>query len=193
MKELQTRLPGVRLFELQAFSDERGFFLETYRAEWAAMLGVAEFIQDNHSRSRRGTVRGLHYQIGEGQAKLVRVVRGSIFDVVVDLRRTSPTYCQWEAFDLDDVSHRTLYIPVGFAHGFSVLSIVADVAYKVSRPYDPGAERTLVWNDGRVGVEWPERDPLLSPRDAAAPTLTEIEPELDAWAGDGEPGYLPAR
>lgn len=181
MKELQTRLPGVRLFELQAFSDERGFFLEAYLSEWAAMLGVEEFIQDNHSRSRRGTLRGLHFQVGDGQAKLVRVVRGAIFDVVVDVRRKSPTYGHWESFELEDTNHRMLYVPVGFAHGFYVLSTVADVTYKVNRPYDPRTERSLLWNDERIGVDWPEKEPLLSPRDATAHTLTQIEPELDDW------------
>ena len=139
MESVPTSLPGLRILEPAAFSDERGFFSETYRREWHAAAGIGaeeEFIQDNHSRSGKGVVRGMHFHIGAGVAKLVRCSRGRILDVAVDLRRGSPTYGRWEGVELDDERMRVLYVPVGFAHGFCVLSEVADVLYKQTRPQD---------------------------------------------------------
>jgi dTDP-4-dehydrorhamnose 3,5-epimerase len=187
MRTLPTRLDGPVLIEPAVHPDDRGFFCETYRREWHAQGGIPEheeFIQDNHSRSSRGVVRGMHFQIGAGVAKLVRCSRGAILDVLVDLRKGSPTYAQWEGFELDDVSMRLLYAPVGFAHGFCVLSEIADVAYKQTRYYDAAVERGIAWNDPDVAIQWPaDLELLASPRDDAAPRLSEIEQELPfRWA-----------
>lgn len=182
MQALPTRLEGPVLIEPEVHRDERGFFCETYRHDWLTAAGIPErepFIQDNHSRSSRGVVRGMHFQVGSGVAKLVRCSRGGILDVVVDLRRGSPTYGDWESFQLDDVFMRLLYVPVGFAHGFCVLSELADVAYKQTRYYDAAVERGIAWNDPEIGIEWPaELQLTASPRDAAAPRLSEIAQEL---------------
>ena len=178
-ESLPTKLDGVVLLEPAVHGDARGFMVETYRRDAWAELGVeAEFVQHNHSRSSRGTLRGLHFQTEPGQAKLVRCPRGRIVDVAVDLRRGSPTYGQWEAHELDDVRHRQLYVPVGFGHGFAVLSDVADVAYQLSSLYDPATEAGIAWDDPDVAVEWPVEDPLLSERDKAAPRLAEIADTL---------------
>lgn len=178
-RRLPTKLDGVVLLEPDVFGDERGFFVETYSRELWAEHGVeAEFVQHNHSRSGRGILRGLHFQTAPGQAKLLRCARGEIFDVAVDLRRDSPTYGQWEGHLLDDVSHRQLYVPVGFAHGFVVRSDVADVAYLVSSLYDPATEAGIAWDDPGVGVEWGVEEPILSGRDQNAPTLGEIADSL---------------
>jgi dTDP-4-dehydrorhamnose 3,5-epimerase len=159
--------------------DERGFLVETFSARDWAQAGVdVDFVQDNHSRSAAGILRGLHFQTEPGQAKLVRCLRGRIWDVAVDLRRDSPTFGEWEGHELDDVAHRQLLIPVGFAHGFCVLSEVADVHYKISTYYDPATEAGIAWDDPQVGVEWPLADPRVSERDANAPTLAEIEADL---------------
>jgi dTDP-4-dehydrorhamnose 3,5-epimerase len=178
----QTSLPGAVVLEPRVFPDERGFFVETYRHEWHAAAGTPpqeRFVQDNHSRSTRGVVRGMHFHIGEGVAKLVRCGRGRIVDVIVDLRRGSPTYARWEGIELDDSAMRVLYVPVGFAHGFCVLSDVADVLYKQSAYYDPAVERGIAWNDPEIAIEWPaEIEPIVSARDAAAPTLRELADEL---------------
>ena len=172
MRVTTTRLGGLLLVEPDVFSDERGFFLETYSAPALAVQGLSTgFVQDNHSRSVRDTIRGLHYQVGAGQAKLVRVARGRIWDVAVDIRRDSPTFGSWEAVELDDVEHRQVYVPVGFAHGFCVLSDVADVCYKVSSVYDAELERGLLWNDPAIGISWPVSSPLLSERDRHNPSL----------------------
>ncbi len=153
--------------------------VESFRRDAWAEIGVeAEFVQHNHSRSRRGTLRGIHFQTAPGQAKLVRCARGEILDVAVDLRRDSPTYGQWEAHVLDDVEHHQLYVPVGFGHGFAVLSELADVTYLVSSLYDPATEKGIAWDDPGVGVDWRVSEPLLSERDKAAPTLAEIAGEL---------------
>jgi dTDP-4-dehydrorhamnose 3,5-epimerase len=166
------------LFEPLLHGDERGFFLETYRRSVLAELGVdVEFVQDNHSRSRRGIVRGMHFQVG--MAKLVRCGRGAIFDVLVDLRRGSPTFAQWEGFELNDSNHHQLYCPDGFAHGFCVLSEVADVIYKTSTYYDPELERGLAYDDPDVAIEWPGGLELVgSARDRSAPRLAELEASL---------------
>lgn len=174
MRVLPTRLEGLLLFEPNVFSDERGFFVETFSVPRFTAAGIStDFVQDNHSRSVRDTIRGLHYQADPGQAKLVRVARGRVWDVAVDIRRDSPSFGRWEAFELDDVEHRQLYVPVGFAHGFCVLSEVADVCYKVSSVYDPELERGLRWDDPAVGITWPVASPLLSERDMRNPLLAE--------------------
>jgi dTDP-4-dehydrorhamnose 3,5-epimerase len=157
--------------------------METYRRQWHAEVGLPpaeEFIQDNHSRSGRGVLRGMHFHVGAGVAKLVRCARGQIFDVVVDLRRGSPTYGQWEGFELDDELMRILYVPVGFAHGFCVLSDVADVIYKQTAYYDFDIERGIAWNDPQVAVQWPLAgdELIVSERDRGAPQLSEISAGL---------------
>jgi dTDP-4-dehydrorhamnose 3,5-epimerase len=183
MRVLATRLDGLVAIEPAAFRDERGFFCETYRGEWDAELGIADdvrFVQDNHSRSTRGVLRGMHFQVGEGLGKLVRCGRGRILDVAVDLRRGSPTYGQWDAMELDDETMRELFVPVGFAHGFCVLSDVADVIYKQTAYYDPALERGIAWDDPDVAVEWPlpRSELTISERDSAAPRLRELAGEL---------------
>jgi dTDP-4-dehydrorhamnose 3,5-epimerase len=153
--------------------------VETYRRDLWSDLGIdLEFVQHNHSRSSRGTLRGLHFQTEPGQAKLVRCPRGKIFDVAVDLRRDSPTFGQWEGYELDDETHRQLFVPVGFGHGFAVLSDEADVTYLLSSVYDPATESGIAWDDPEVGVEWPVADPLLSERDKVAPKLSEVANSL---------------
>jgi len=178
-ERMPTKLDGVVALEPAVHGDERGFFVETFsRAAWAEHGVDAEFVQHNHSRSGRGTLRGLHFQTEPGQAKLLRCARGSILDVAVDLRRDSPTYGEWEAHVLDDERHRQLFVPIGFAHGFVVLSDVADVAYLVSSYYDPETEAGIAWDDPDIGVEWQVSEPLLSARDREAPRLTEIAETL---------------
>jgi dTDP-4-dehydrorhamnose 3,5-epimerase len=189
MRVVRTQLPGLVAIEPVAHGDERGFFCETYRGEWDAELGIAgdvRFVQDNHSRSTRGVLRGMHFQVGEGLGKLVRCARGRILDVAVDLRRGSPTYGQWDGVELDDESMRELFVPVGFAHGFCVLSDVADVIYKQTAYYDPQLERGIAWNDADVGIDWPlpQEELIVSERDAAAPSLRELEHELPFVYGD---------
>ncbi len=178
-ERLQTELEDLVLLEPEAHGDERGFLLESYRAEVWAELGVeAEFVQDNHSRSGEGILRGIHFQLAPGQAKLVRCARGRIWDVAVDLRRDSPSFGRWEAHELDDQRHHQFYVPAGFGHGFCVLSEVADVHYKLSTYYDPETERGIAWDDPEVGIEWPVADPQLSERDRNAPRLAELAEEL---------------
>jgi dTDP-4-dehydrorhamnose 3,5-epimerase len=178
-ERLLTRLDGVVLLEPQVHGDERGFMVETFAAgAWAALGVDTEFVQHNHSRSSKGTLRGIHFQTEPGQAKLVRCPRGEILDVAVDLRRDSPTYGQWEAYVLDDVRHRQLFVPVGFGHGFAVLSEVADVAYLLSSLYDPATESGIAWDDPDVGVDWRVTEPLLSERDKSAPRLADVADAL---------------
>lgn len=178
-KRLETKLDGLVLLEPQVFGDDRGFFVETFSRDAWAELGVdTEFVQHNHSRSGKGILRGLHFQTSPGQAKLLRCPRGSIFDVAVDLRKGSPTYGQWEGYVLDDENHRQLFVPVGFAHGFCVLSDVADVTYLVSSVYDPETEAGIRWDDPQVAVDWPVENPQLSQRDIDAPTLAEVAHDL---------------
>ena len=177
------RLPGLVVVEPTVHGDERGFFVETYRAEWHEQLGIPpaeRFVQDNQSRSGRGVLRGMHFQVGAGVAKLVRCARGRIFDVAVDLRRGSPTYGQWDGVELDDESMRELYVPVGFAHGFCVLSQVADVVYKQTGYFDAALERGIAYDDPDVAIEWPvpAAEIVVSDRDAAAPRLSECGDEL---------------
>jgi dTDP-4-dehydrorhamnose 3,5-epimerase len=180
MEVIQTRLQGPLLLAPKVFGDERGFFMETWRADaWEAHGVPTEFVQDNHSRSRRGTLRGIHFQTDPGQGKLVRVARGRVWDVVVDLRRDSGTFGQWEAVELSDENGCQLWIPVGFGHGFLVLSDVADFVYKCTSYYDPATEAGIRFDDPAVGVEWPADVELLySERDRTAPTLAEVADSL---------------
>ncbi|HEX3736233.1 MAG TPA: dTDP-4-dehydrorhamnose 3,5-epimerase [Solirubrobacterales bacterium] len=178
-ERLETKLDGVALIEPQVHGDARGFMVETFaRGEWAGLGVDVDFVQHNHSRSAQGTLRGIHFQTAPGQAKLVRCARGRILDVAVDLRKGSPTYGRWESQVLDDEEHRQLFVPVGFGHGFAVLSEVADVCYQVSSLYDPATEAGIAWDDPDIGVDWQVTDPLLSERDKAAPRLAEIADTL---------------
>lgn len=181
MERLDTKLDGPILIVPRVLGDERGFFCETYRRSVFTELGIAEeMVQDNHSRSGRGIVRGMHFQIGDGAAKLVRCARGAIFDVVVDLRRGSPSFGQWEGFELTEDEMSMVYCPVGFAHGFCVVSDTADVMYKQSNYYADETERGIRYDDPDVGIEWPLSPDKLIPseRDAAAPRLQDIAGEL---------------
>jgi dTDP-4-dehydrorhamnose 3,5-epimerase len=180
MRRLKTDLEGPILIEPVVHGDQRGFFSETYRRQVYESLGIAdEFVQDNHSRSTRGIVRGMHFQVGPGMAKLVRCARGDILDVVVDLRKRSPTFGEWEAYHLNDENMHQLYCPIGFAHGFCVTSESADVIYKCSAYYDESIERGIKYDDPDVGISWPEGLELQpSERDATAPLLREVQREL---------------
>ncbi len=178
-KRIDTKLDGLVVIEPDVFGDDRGFLVETYRGDLWRELGVdVDFVQHNHSRSVRGTLRGLHFQTEPGQAKLVRCSSGRIFDVAVDLRRDSPTFGQWEGHELDDQAHRQLLVPIGFGHGFCVLSDIADVDYQLSSYYDPATESGIAWDDPEVGVEWPIDDPRLSERDKTAPKLADVRDAL---------------
>lgn len=176
-----TRLEGPVVIEPAVFGDERGFFSETYRRTDFVELGILEeMVQDNHSRSGRGVVRGMHFQIGRGAAKLVRCARGAIVDVLVDIRRGSPTFGEWESYELSDENMRMLYVPVGFAHGFCVTSEVADVMYKQDAYYADLTERGIAYDDPDVGIEWPlpVGELIPSERDSSAPRLADIAGEL---------------
>ena len=180
MKRLPTRLSGPVLLAPAVHGDARGFFVETFRADsWAAEGIGDDFVQDNHSRSRRGTLRGIHFQTHPGQAKLVRVARGRVLDVVVDLRRGSPTFGEWESVELDDEQGLQLYIPIGFGHGFCVLSETADFVYKCTAYYDAATETGFRFDDPDVGIEWPgDVELLYSERDRDAPRLAELADSL---------------
>jgi dTDP-4-dehydrorhamnose 3,5-epimerase len=168
----ETKLPGVLLIEPIVFGDDRGFFMETYRADMFRDFAITEtFVQDNHSRSARGVLRGLHYQEPNAQGKLVRCTRGAIFDVAVDIRRGSPSFGRWFGLELSDANRRMLWIPPGFAHGFCALEDHSDLVYKCTRLYDPASDRSILWNDPAIGIEWPIAEPVLSAKDAAAPLL----------------------
>lgn len=177
MNVIETGLSGVLILEPKVFGDERGFFMESYNRRVFAELGLpTDFVQDNHSRSACGVLRGLHYQIQQPQGKLVRVVRGAVYDVAVDLRRSSPTFGRWEGVELSEENRRMLWIPPGFAHGFLVLSDYADFLYKTTDFYAPEHERCLAWNDPAIGIAWPlEGEPLLSAKDRAAKALAQAE------------------
>lgn len=171
-------LDGVRLIRPVCFGDSRGYFLETHHVRKYADLGLTQtFVQDNHSRSVRGTLRGLHFQLRHPQAKLVQVVRGAIWDVAVDIRRGSPTFGQWVADELSEENHAQLFIPGGFAHGFCVLSETADVWYKCSDYYDPSDDRGVLWSDPDLGITWPAAHPLISGKDGRLPRLCDIPPD----------------
>jgi len=178
MNVITTDLPGVLLIEPKVFGDHRGFFLETFQQERYRRAGIAlPFVQDNHSRSRRGVLRGLHFQLRHPQGKLVQVMRGAVFDVAVDIRRGSPTFGRWFGAELSDENHRQLYIPPGFAHGFCVLSETADFLYKCTDYYHPEDEDGISWQDPAIGIDWPITDPLLSERDRNLPLLADMEPD----------------
>ncbi len=179
MKFTPTSIPGVLLIEPTVYGDERGFFMETYRSNLFAEAGIpAQFVQDNHSGSRRGTLRGLHYQIRQAQGKLVRVVAGEVFDVVVDIQRSSSTFGQWEGVYLSAQNRLQIWIPPGFAHGFYVLSEWAEMVYKATDYYAPQWERTILWNDPDIGIDWPipaGEMPTLSAKDTQGKRLSEAE------------------
>jgi len=177
MRFVPTDIPEVLVIEPQVFGDARGFFCETYHRQKFADAGLdVTFVQDNHSRSSRGVLRGLHYQIRQPQGKLLSVMAGEIFDVAVDVRRSSPTFGRWVAVRLSADTHRMIYVPPGFAHGFLVLSDIADVCYKCTDLYAPGHERTLLWNDPAVGIEWPlAGEPQLSEKDRRGLPLAQAE------------------
>lgn len=178
MKVVPTKIPDVLILEPQVFGDDRGFFLESYNAKaFTEKTGMKiDFVQDNHSRSSKNVLRGLHYQIEQPQGKLVRVVIGSVFDVAVDLRKNSPTFGEWVGCVISAENKKQLWIPPGFAHGFLVLSDLADFLYKTTEYYAPKHERSLLWNDLEVGIDWPLKDsPVLSEKDKNACTLKEVE------------------
>ena len=180
MEKIATALPDVWLLQPKKFGDARGFFMESYNAQALAELGIASgltFVQDNHSRSAKHVLRGLHYQLDNPQGKLVRVTAGSVYDVAVDLRRSSPTFGRWAGFTLSDENNLMAWIPPGFAHGFLVTSDSADFQYKVTDFYAPADERCVRWDDPALGIDWPldGAAPLQSTRDAAAPLLTNAE------------------
>lgn len=175
MQVLSMQLSGLKLIKNSVFKDNRGFFLESYRQNSYKMFGIEEnFVQENHSFSTKSCIRGMHFQLIPGQAKLIRVVGGEIFDVAVDIRPQSPTFGRWEGVLLNGENHHQFYIPVGFAHGFCVLSETAHVLYKVSAYYDPQQEKGFKWNDPEVNITWPVENPIVSPRDASSPTFQEI-------------------
>lgn len=184
MEFTRTALDGVVVVEPRVFRDDRGFFLETYHAGRYREGGVdATFVQDNHSRSVRGTLRGLHAQWEHPQGKLLRVVEGEIFDVAVDIRRGSPTFGKWVGVTLSAENFRQIYVPVGFAHGFCVTSEVAQVEYKCTDIYDPEHELRMLWNDPAIGIEWPITEPLLSAKDRDGQHLADIGDLLPVYRG----------
>lgn len=178
MQIITTAIPDLLIIEPKVFGDARGFFMESFNARaFAEATGLdLPFVQDNHSRSGQGVLRGLHYQVKQPQGKLVRVVRGRVFDVAVDLRRSSPSFGQWAGVELSEDNHRQFWVPAGFAHGFLVLSETADFLYKTTDYYAPEHERSLAWNDPSVGVAWPlEGEPRLSAKDLAGKPLAECD------------------
>ena len=178
MNVVDTALPGVKLIEPKVFGDDRGFFLESWNAATFAAAGLdLTFVQDNHSRSAKGVLRGLHYQMQAPQGKLVRVTSGAVFDVAVDIRRSSPHFGQWVGYELSHVNKRMLWVPPGFAHGFLVLSDTADFLYKVTTMYDAPNDRGIRWDDPEIAIDWPDVGiaPQLSGKDAVAPLLADAE------------------
>jgi dTDP-4-dehydrorhamnose 3,5-epimerase len=173
VKVKTTKLPGVTVIEPQVFSDERGFFLESYHEErYRNEAGIHEkFVQDNHSRSTRGVLRGLHFQKTKPQGKLVRVTQGEVFDVAVDINPESPTFTKWVGIKLSSENHLQMFIPAGYAHGFLVLSDVAEFQYKCTAYYDPSEEQGVLWSDPKLEIAWPFENPVLSDKDASLPTL----------------------
>jgi dTDP-4-dehydrorhamnose 3,5-epimerase len=176
LKATPTELPDVILLEPAVFRDERGWFMETFNAATMARLGLpTEFVQDNHSRSSYGVVRGLHYQLAQPQGKLLRCTRGRILDVAVDIRRSSPLFGKWMSVELSEENFRMLWIPPGFAHGFAVLSESAEVVYKCTTLWNKESDRTLLWNDPELGIEWGLTDPIISEKDQKGARLREAE------------------
>lgn len=179
MQRIETALPGVFILEPRVFDDNRGFFFETYNRDTFAKLGIeGDFVQDNHSKSERGALRGLHYQLNYPQAKLCRVIQGEVWDVAVDIRRGSPTFGQFAAGVLSAENKRQIYIPRGFAHGFLVLSETAEFLYKCDDFYHPEDQHGIIWNDTTLNIEWNVEKPILSPKDTLHPLLENIAPEL---------------
>lgn len=182
MNVIPTQLAGVVIIEPRVFSDPRGFFFESYRADRYGQAGMPPFVQDNHSCSARGTIRGLHYQLQRPQGKLLRAVHGSVFDVAVDIRRGSPHFGRWVGVELSAENKRQLFVPAGFAHGFCVTSEVAEVEYKCTDFYAPDDEHGVIWNDPSVGVEWPVNDPILSSKDRQLPLLSPDRSDLPVYS-----------
>jgi dTDP-4-dehydrorhamnose 3,5-epimerase len=179
-----TDLPDVLVIEPDVHLDDRGFLLETYHADRYRAHGIeGPFVQDNHARSVGGTLRGLHLQVRHAQGKLIRVIEGEVFDVAVDVRRGSPTFGRWVGVTLSADNFRQCYVPPGFAHGFCVVSPTAQVEYKATDVYDPASELGVAWNDPALAIRWPVRQPLLSKRDRALPTLAEVLDQLPEWHG----------
>lgn len=187
MQVIETALPGALIIEPRSFGDQRGFFLETYSHKRYQAAGITgHFVQDNHSRSRRGVLRGLHYQLIQPQGKLVWVTRGEVFDVAVDVRRGSPTFGRWAGAILDDRSHRQFYVPPGFAHGFCVLSEEADFVYKCTDYYHPESEQGIAWDDPDIGIIWPLQEVVLSDKDRRNPRLAEqLDEKLPKFDREG--------
>lgn len=175
MKITPAPLAGILIIEPRIFNDERGFFYESHQQSRYLEAGIPAMVQDNISRSRRGTLRGLHYQLPAAQGKLVWVIRGKVWDVMVDIRRQSPTYKKWFAMTLSDEQPTQIYIPPGFAHGFCTLSDEADFCYKCTDYYTPSDEHGIIWNDPEINIKWPVDNPVLSPKDKLYPSLNEIE------------------
>lgn len=185
MRFIPSDIPDVLIIEPDVHRDGRGFFLETYHADKYRAGGITQpFVQDNHSRSIEGTVRGLHMQVRRPQAKLVRVIEGEIYDVAVDVRRGSPTFGRWVAVRLSAENFKQCYVPCGFAHGFCVLTPVAEVEYKCTDVYDPGGEIGVIWNDPDLGIPWPVREPILSDRDRGHRRLADIGTKLPIYTTD---------
>ena len=183
MRVAPAAIPGIVIIEPEVYRDPRGFFLETYHAEKYRAAGISgAFVQDNHSRSLKGTLRGLHLQLQRPQGKLVRVIEGEIYDVAVDVRRGSPTFGKWMGVTLSAENFRQCYLPPGFAHGFAVVSAVAQVEYKCTALYDPNSELGIAWNDSAIGIDWPISDPLLSERDTRHLTLSAVMERLPVLA-----------
>ena len=177
MNVTRTEIPGLLIIEPKVFADDRGFFLEIFHAARFREAGLPDaFVQDNLSRSKRGVVRGLHYQEPDAQGKLVRCTRGSLFDVAVDIRVGSPTFGRWFGMELSEKDMRMVWVPEGFAHGFCALTDDADLVYKCTAPYVPEHDRSILWNDPEIGIAWPVSSPSLSPKDAAAPPLKQASP-----------------
>jgi dTDP-4-dehydrorhamnose 3,5-epimerase len=182
VRVVPTSIPDVLVIEPEVHGDGRGFFVETYHAERYSLYGIdGPFVQDNHSRSVARTLRGLHLQLRRPQGKLVRVLEGEVYDVAVDVRRGSPTFGKWVGVTLTAENFLQCYVPPGFAHGFCVVSPVAQVEYKCTDLYDPASELGIAWDDGDLAIAWPVRDPLLSSRDSRHPTLAAVENQLPVW------------
>ena len=182
MRFVPTAIPGVIVIEPDVHQDRRGFFLETYHAEKYRAAGIAgPFVQDNHSRSVAGTLRGMHLQLRHLQGKLVRVIEGEIFDVAVDVRRGSPTFGRWVGMTLSAENFRQCYVPPGFAHGFAVVSPIAQVEYKCTDVYDPKSELGIAWNDASIAIQWPIAEPFLSARDTLNPPLAAVKEQLPVF------------
>ncbi|PJA23438.1 MAG: dTDP-4-dehydrorhamnose 3,5-epimerase [Alphaproteobacteria bacterium CG_4_10_14_0_2_um_filter_63_37] len=186
MEVVATTLPGVVVLQPKVFGDARGFFVETWREQWARQIpGNPRFVQGNHSRSRQGVLRGLHFQLQHPQGKLVRTARGEVFDVAVDVRVGSPSFGHWVGVVLSDVNHHQLYVPPGFAHGFCVLSETADFLYQCTDYYHPEDEGGVLWNDPALGIEWPVTMPTLSAKDGRWLPLAEVPHDrLPRYRGD---------